>query len=432
MKIKSIILPLFAVFCIFAFAVMQAQPAFAQTESATPPKKTRTERLLKTELDEFASDKDGLTHLHWAAMANDVEAIKRLAAVGAFMDPVEKSDESSYTEKTIRRAALLGIDLKNQKRHSKTPFTIAFIYQKFDALSALSLAGANPNAVDNYGKTALMSAAQKGHAEVVKMLLSAGADVNAADNYDWTALMVAAELGHAKVAEILLSAGANLNAKNRHGDTALYWAKENGHSEIVSMLKQAGAWDSDEDGLTDLHWAAMENDVETINRFASVVEFVDPIEKSDTNSYTVKTIRRAALLGIDLKKWTRRARTPLMMASIFNKLNAVRALLAVGANLDAKQNYGWTALMYAAEFGNTELAKILLSAGADVNAKNKDGSTALMIMAEFGHAEVAEILLSAGANPNAKNKHGETALFWAKEKGHSEVVRMLKRAGARE
>ena len=300
--INSIRIIALAIFCIFAFAVMHTQPAFAQTESATPPKKTKTERLLKTELDEFASDKDGLTHLHWAAMANDVEAINRLVAVGAFVDPVEKSDESSYTEKTIRRAALLGIDLKNFKRRARTPLIMVSPFNKLDAVRALLAAGANVNAAENDGWTALIWSAYRGHAKVAEILLSAGADVNAVDNNGETALMLArsaevakvllsagadvnavdddgetalmlarsaevakvllsagadvnavdddgwttlmwaaASKGHAEVAELLLSAGVNPNAKNKDGKTALFWAKEKGHSEVVRILKRAGA-----------------------------------------------------------------------------------------------------------------------------------------------------------------------------------------------
>ena len=274
--INSIRIIALAIFCIFAFAVMQTQPAFAQTESATSPKKTKTERLLKTELDEFASDKDGLTHLHWAAMANDVEAIKRLAAVGAFMDPVEKSDKSSYTEKTIRRAALLGIDLKKFKRRARTPLIMVSPFNKLDAVRALLAAGANVNAAENHGWTALIWSANRGHAkvaeillsakanpnaatdkgstalrfgsrrgytEIVKMLIAAGANPNTASNDGWTALMEAIDSDEerAEVVKILLSAGADVNAENNDGETALDWAKEKGHSDIVRMLKRAGA-----------------------------------------------------------------------------------------------------------------------------------------------------------------------------------------------
>ena len=173
-----------AIFCIFVFAVMQTQFAFAQTvntetdgaqtEQATPVKKTKTERLLKTELDEFASDENGLTHLHWAAMADDAEAIKRLAAAGAFMDPVDIGDGERIEGKALRRARLLGIKL-NWNRHAETPLMLASWFGKLVAVRALLSAGADVNAADKDGWRALMFAADRGHAEIVKILLSAGA-----------------------------------------------------------------------------------------------------------------------------------------------------------------------------------------------------------------------------------------------------------------
>ncbi|MBQ6112959.1 MAG: ankyrin repeat domain-containing protein [Synergistaceae bacterium] len=101
--------------------------------------------------------------------------------------------------------------------------------------------GADVNAKDNKGWTALMEAAYEGHAEVVKILLDAGADANAKDKYGNPALIKAVRKGHAEVVKILLDAGAEVNAKNEYGSTALIWAADNGHAEIVNILLNAGA-----------------------------------------------------------------------------------------------------------------------------------------------------------------------------------------------
>ena len=55
-------------------------------------------------------------------------------------------------------------------------------------VAALLQAGADPNAVDKYGETALMEAAKEGHADVARVLLKAGADPNAANKDDWDAV----------------------------------------------------------------------------------------------------------------------------------------------------------------------------------------------------------------------------------------------------
>ena len=59
----------------------------------------------------------------------------------------------------------------------------------------LLAANADPNKIDDEHWTALRSAAQKGHAEVVQHLINYKADVNAADPEGWTALHVAAGYG---------------------------------------------------------------------------------------------------------------------------------------------------------------------------------------------------------------------------------------------
>ena len=115
-----------------------------------------------------------------------------------------------------------------------------------------------------------------------------------------------------------------------------------------------------------------------------------------------------------------------------NGLETVQALLAQGADVNAKDNLGYTALMYAAENGHTETAQALLARRADVNAKeNKSGLTTLMAALANGRTETAQALLAHGTDVNAKDNFGWTALMYAKEMGYVETIRMLKKAGAK-
>lgn len=83
-------------------------------------------------------------------------------------------------------------------------------------------AGADPNAADEDGATALMHAVWQQDPEVVRLLISVGADVNAADKDGNTALMAAVEDGNCLgIVKELLAAGADAGAKNADGDTAL-------------------------------------------------------------------------------------------------------------------------------------------------------------------------------------------------------------------
>lgn len=99
--------------------------------------------------------------------------------------------------------------------------------------------GADVNAMDDNGKTALIAAAFKNHTEVVNFLLENGADVNAKNNSGKTALIVAAFKGYTDVVKLLLEKGADTNVKANNGDTALTVAEKNGHIEIVHLLEKA-------------------------------------------------------------------------------------------------------------------------------------------------------------------------------------------------
>lgn len=83
-------------------------------------------------------------------------------------------------------------------------------------------------------------------------------------------------------------------------------------------------------------------------------------------------------------------------------IEKVKQLIEQGADVDAKNEYGWTALMAAAWWGNTEIVKLLIQAGADVNAENIDGGTALIRAAGRGYTDVAELLIQTDADVNAK------------------------------
>ena len=193
-----------------------------------------------------------------------------------------------------------------------------------DYKTVLSLlkTGMNVNAIDLWGHTALLYAAEKGHTEIVELLLNNGANVDAIDKDGVTALMGAAYEGHTEIVELLLNNGADVDAKDKYGNTALIWETKEGHTEVVKFLLDHGA------------------DVNAENK----------------NGYTA-----------------------LIWATTFGCTDAIKLLLEHGANVDAKNNYGDTALMKASEEGHTEIVKLLIKKGADVNLTNKQGKDALSI-----------------------------------------------------
>ena len=98
--------------------------------------------------------------------------------------------------------------------------------------------GANVNAKDNDGNTALMWAAYNGHTERVKLLIEHGANINAKDNDGETALMQAAFYGYIEIVKLLLEYGASVNDKDNEGWTALEWTR---NTQIADLLRSYGA-----------------------------------------------------------------------------------------------------------------------------------------------------------------------------------------------
>jgi hypothetical protein len=83
-------------------------------------------------------------------------------------------------------------------------------------------------------------------------------------------------------------------------------------------------------------------------------------------------------------------------------------------------------LMAAAKKGDTEAVKALLAKGADVNTKSPYGATPLFFACDRGHVEIVKILLEKGADLQTKDTfYKSTPVTWAVMKDQAEVVKLL-------
>ena len=184
-------------------------------------------------------------------------------AVGhAMPDPdfVKLCAEGSFEE--IAEAIKNGANVNAKDSDGDTALIkAAYNNENYGVMTALIEAGADVHAKDKWGWTALVSAVRRNrNIEVTNALIQAGSDVNAKyfqDIEGVTALMWASAFNGPEVVRALIEAGADVNAKNEFGGTPLMDAARNVNAEVLNVLIQAGAdaKAKDKNGKTALDYA---------------------------------------------------------------------------------------------------------------------------------------------------------------------------------
>jgi hypothetical protein len=131
---------------------------------------------------------------------------------------------------------------------------------------AILARGADPNGIDESGRTALINASWRGRIPTVQVLLSVGADYDFVGKDGQSALSWASANGYADVAKLLLETGAKANLTDLKGRTPLMRAAWNNHPEVVAELLAAGADPSltDQDDKNALDYARISGNARAI------------------------------------------------------------------------------------------------------------------------------------------------------------------------
>jgi uncharacterized protein len=239
---------------------------------------------------------------------------------------------------------------------------------------------------------ALVIAARIGDTNKVTELLGKGVDINgkasrgAGEASGQTALIAAAEAGHADMVRLLLTKGANVNVRHEAGGTALTAAAGRGHLEIVKELLKARA------------------DANVIvGNIHGMLYTALMFAMNSNNEKWLEIIDEMITAGAEVNP-KGFALSPLRLIIDEDKPSMLQPLVQRGAKLNLQYEEGTTALMYAAQYGSPGMVRALLDAGSDVNLKNAKGETALSIAEKYSTPtwgqEVIKVLKARGADPD--------------------------------
>jgi uncharacterized protein len=329
-------------------------------------------------------------------------------------------------------------------------------------LAAISLNAASSDVAD---------AAKAKDTAAVRALLKNGADVNAAQGDGMTALHWAAANGDAALTQMLLSAGANIRATTRLGGiTPLLMASQAGYADVVAALLAAGAEanSATATGATALMLAARSGNTDTVTRLVETGADINAKEKGFGQTALMVA---AGLDRADVVKLLMTRGADWKIASDVADLTSLTTMMDDGTGRPQQQQPGGgvagvtrgyryneligtqgglTALHFAARQGSANAARALVESGVDVNIVSPgDQASAMLIAFINGHFDIATYLLEKGANPNLVSDAGVSPLYavinvqWApiaaypqpraylqQSKGYLEVMKQLLDKGA--
>lgn len=267
--------------------------------------------------------------------------------------------------------------------------------------------GASISVVDDDSDNVLMYAALYSSADCMKLLLKEGADPNAKNKLGETALMWCSH--DMEKTRLLLENHADINIKANTGNTAFLIACVGAEQkEMIKLMLDYGA-----DPL-----------VKNNNGFTSLMFVSQFGDTADARLLLNKSV--------SINEKNTDLETALFLAIRSTNKEMTGWLLANGADANSKDIYKAVPLSYAVVLNDIDIVNSLLTKTTAINDQDIDGMTLLMWATynEHDNPAIIQALLDKGAALNLKDKNGETALTWALKKGNTATAALLKRAGA--
>ena len=236
------------------------------------------------------------------------------------------------------------------------------------------------------------------HGQLVNDLVIAGADLNAQDVEGDTALHLAAAKGYGRIVATLLQKGADKNALSHDGKTPLLRASMEGRLRAVKILLAFGADFNirTDSGHSPLQAAASGN---------------SPHDVAAGDGH-VPVLQAILSRGADINDRDNEGFAAIHMAVDDDRAEAVDALIEAGADIELKSNFGYTPFLYAGLRSSCRAMTVLRQHGASVAARDYKGATAMhlaCLRARKGLEAAVDLLLRWGADETALNNRGQTS-----------------------
>ena len=337
-----------------------------------------------------AHNDDGQTALCYAIMYGNMELVSLLLNRGANIEAHDNKGQTAlHMDREKEVVPLLlnrGANIKAHDNGGQTALHFAVIHGRIEAISLLLNRSANIEAHDNKGQTALHFAVMHGPREAISLLLTRGAIIEALNNQGQTALHFAVMHGRMEVISLLLTRGVNIEAHDNKGQTVLHFAVMYGRMEAISLLLDRGA------------------NIETHdNRGQTALHFA-------VMHWRMEVVRLLLTRGVNIEAHDNKGQTVLHFAAILGLIKVISLLLDRGVNIEAHDNKGKTALHFAVIHREMEVIPLLLDRGVNIKAHDNEGKTALHHAVIHWRMEVIPLLLDRGANIEAHDNKGQTAL----------------------
>ncbi len=282
------------------------------------------------------------------------------------------------------------------------------------ALHILLSKGANINVRNLRGETPLHLASKTGYVQFIQLLLKNEADIHARNLVGETPLHYYAAQGSHRLQALLtlLEYGADVNALNFRGITPLHFFANNGDHDSISLLLKCEDIDPNpvlentlpgfEPGyVTPLQIAVQHGDLESVSRL--IAHSATDVNAQNQLGWTAlhfaiqashNEIAKQLLAHpfLNIHAATEHKLTALHIASRKGNTTIVEKCLDQQAHTEACSQQGETPLHLAAKHGRREVCEQLLYHGADINARTHTGATPIYLAGTCGHSKTVDYL----------------------------------------